>query len=120
MTAGRNTQDFPVDGARLGASRFPSFMGFRFLYLKLKKGGVCPLQFLDESRKVRYIESKAFWKRLAWDLSAFAKVSNQSAISSKPSSLAVDAIPGYMSVYSWVSPATAAFRLSEVEPMGNP
>ena len=30
------------------------------------------------------------------------------------------AIPGYISVYSWVSPAMAAFRLSEVPPMGRP
>ena len=27
-------------------------------------------------------------------------------------------MPGYMSVYSWVSPATDAFRLSEVLPIG--
>src|SRR2546427_2247765 len=27
-------------------------------------------------------------------------------------------MPGYMSVYSWVSPATAAFRLSRVRPIG--
>jgi len=49
-----------------------------------------------------------------------ARVSNQSAISSKPSSRAVFVIPGYISVYSWVSPATAAFRLSAVRPMGSP
>ena len=40
------------------------------------------------------------WNRPAWDFSAFASVSNQSAISPKPSSRAVLAIPGYMSVYS--------------------
>src|SRR5690606_34495114 len=55
--------------------------------------------------------SSAFWKRLAWLRSALARVSNQSAISSKPSSRAVFAMPGYMSVYSWVSPAMAALRL---------
>src|SRR5260221_8540449 len=62
--------------------------------------------------------SSAFWKRLAWLLSALARVSNQSAISPKPSSRACFAIPGYMSVYSWVSPATAAFRFSRVRPIG--
>ena len=56
--------------------------------------------------------SSAFWKRLACERSALASVSNQSAISSKPSSRAYLAMPGYMSVYSWVSPAMAAFRLS--------
>src|SRR6185312_4392746 len=50
-------------------------------------------------------ESNARWKRPACDFSAFARVSNQSAISSKPSERAVLAMPGYMSVYSWVSPA---------------
>src|SRR3989475_2761416 len=63
-------------------------------------------------------ESRAFWKRLAWLRSALASVSNQSAISPKPSSRACFAMPGYMSVYSWVSPATAAFRLSRVRPIG--
>ena len=29
-------------------------------------------------------------------------------------------MPGYMSVYSWVSPAMAAFRLSRVRPIGSP
>ena len=52
------------------------------------------------------IVSNVFWNLPACDFSALAKVSNQSAISSKPSSLAVFAIPGYISVYSWVSPAT--------------
>src|SRR5690606_38182577 len=64
--------------------------------------------------------SNAFWKRLAWLRSALARVSNQSAISSKPSSRAVFAMPGYMSVYSWVSPAMAALRLLAVPPMGRP
>src|SRR5713226_821640 len=64
--------------------------------------------------------SSAFWKRPACDFSALARVSNQSAISSKPSSRAVRAIPGYMSVYSWVSPAIAATRLSGVLPIGLP
>src|SRR5207253_2464495 len=62
--------------------------------------------------------SRAFWKRLAWLRSALASVSNQSAISPKPSSRACLAMPGYMSVYSWVSPATAAFKLSRVRPIG--
>src|SRR5574341_549245 len=62
--------------------------------------------------------SSAFWKRLAWLRSAFASVSNQSAISPKPSSRACLAMPGYMSVYSCVSPATAAFRFSLVLPIG--
>ena len=44
--------------------------------------------------------SSAFWKRLAWERSALARVSNQSATSSKPSSRALFAMPGYMSVYS--------------------
>ncbi len=58
--------------------------------------------------------SRAFWNLLAWERSALASVSNQSAISSKPSSRAVLAMPGYMSVYSWVSPAIAARRLLSV------
>src|SRR5690606_25416404 len=64
--------------------------------------------------------SSARWNRPAWDFSAFARVSNQWAISSKPSSRAVRAMPGYMSVYSWVSPAMAALRLSAVPPIGRP
>src|SRR3970040_2927163 len=62
--------------------------------------------------------ASAFWKRLACERSALASVSNQSAISVKPSERAVLAMPGYMSVYSWVSPAIAAFRLSRVLPIG--
>src|SRR5258706_438705 len=62
--------------------------------------------------------SNDFWKRLAWLRSALARVSNQSAISPKPSSRADFAMPGYMSVYSWVSPATAAFRFSCVRRIG--
>ncbi len=58
------------------------------------------------------------WKRPAWDFSAFARVSNQSAISLKPSSRALFAMPGYMSVYSCVSPATEARRLLTVSPIG--
>lgn len=38
----------------------------------------------------------------------------------KPSPRAVFAMPGYMSVYSCVSPAMAAFRLSDVAPIGLP
>ena len=45
-------------------------------------------------------ESSAFWKRPAWLFSAFASVSNHSATSLKPSSRALRAIPGYISVYS--------------------
>src|SRR5689334_22289662 len=44
--------------------------------------------------------SSAFWKRPAWDFSAFASVSNHSAMSAKPSSRAAFAIDGYISVYS--------------------
>ena len=55
-----------------------------------------------------------FIKRPARDFSAFARVSNQSEISSKPSSRTVFAIPGYMSVNSWLSPAKAAFKFSSV------
>ena len=66
------------------------------------------------------MDSKVFWNLPACDFSAFAKVSNQSAISSKPSSLAVFAIPGYISVYSCVSPATADARLSLFSPIGFP
>src|ERR1700736_3353600 len=64
--------------------------------------------------------SSAFWKRPACDFPALASVSNQSAISSKPSWRAVRAMPGYMSVYSWVSLAIAALRLSPVGPIGLP
>src|SRR5262249_61034674 len=45
-------------------------------------------------------ESRPFWNRPAWDFSARASVSNHSAISSKPSSRAERAKPGYISVYS--------------------
>src|SRR5262245_41788840 len=65
-------------------------------------------------------ESSPFWKRPACDFSARASVSNQSAISAKPSSRAVRAMPGYMLVYSCVSPAIAALRLAEVAPIGRP
>src|SRR5206468_5300540 len=62
--------------------------------------------------------SSAFWKRLACERSAFASVSNQSAISSKPSLRASLAMPGYISVYSCVSPAMAACRLFRELPIG--
>src|SRR5581483_5202466 len=64
--------------------------------------------------------SSAFWKRLACERSAFASVSNQSAISPKPSWRACFAMPGYMSVYSCVSPAIAALRFNRVPPIGRP
>src|SRR5437763_2535720 len=64
--------------------------------------------------------SSPFWNRPACDFSARASVSNQSAISAKPSSRAVLAMPGYMSVYSCVSPWMAALRFSWVSPMGRP
>src|SRR5690606_18098125 len=67
-----------------------------------------------------YSVSSAFWKRFACERSAFASVSNQSAISSNPSSRACFAMPGYMSVYSCVSPAIAAFRFAAVSPIGRP
>jgi hypothetical protein len=47
-----------------------------------------------------YSVVEAFWKRPACDFSALARVSNQSAISGKPSSRAAFAIPGYILVYS--------------------
>src|ERR1700736_6171321 len=64
--------------------------------------------------------SSAFWKRRTCDFPALASVSNQSAISSKPSWRATRAMPGYTSGYSWVSLAIAALRLSPVEPIGFP
>ena len=45
-------------------------------------------------------EARPWLNRPAWLFSARASVSNQSAISSKPSSRAVRAKPGYISVYS--------------------
>src|SRR5476651_1550809 len=66
------------------------------------------------------MESRAFWNRLACERSAFASVSNQSAISANPSSRAARAIPGYMSVYSWGSPAMAARNFNFVSPIGRP
>src|SRR5262249_36777411 len=66
------------------------------------------------------IASSAFWKRLACERSAFASVSNQSAISENPSSRACLAMPGYMSLYSCVSPAMAALRFALVSPIGSP
>src|SRR5215813_5464403 len=58
--------------------------------------------------------------RPACDFSALASVSNHSASSAKPSSRAVLAMPGYIWVYSYVSPATADFRFSSVLPMASP
>src|SRR5438876_4839166 len=58
--------------------------------------------------------------RPAWDFSALASVSSHSASSLKPSPRAVLAIPGYICVYSYVSPATAALRFSSVLPIGSP
>ena len=43
-----------------------------------------------------------------------------SSFSSKSSSRAVLAMPGYISVYSCVSPAIAAARFCDVEPIGRP
>src|SRR6266540_2941631 len=51
-------------------------------------------------------------KRPACDFSALARVSSHSASSGKPSSRAVLAMPGYICVYSYVSPATASLRFS--------
>src|ERR1700730_17965277 len=80
-----------------------------------------PLPFLRRQKGAAQASwSSAFWKRPACDFSALASVSNQSAISSKPSLRAVRAMPGYMSVYSCVSPAIAALRLSPVGPIGLP
>src|SRR5216684_3444676 len=64
--------------------------------------------------------SSAFCKRPTCDFPALASVSNQSAISSKPSWRATRAMPGYMSVYSWISLAIAALRMSPVGPIGLP
>src|SRR5438067_2235000 len=52
--------------------------------------------------------------RPACDFSALASVSNHSASSAKPSSRAVLAMPGYIWVYSYVSPATADLRFFSV------
>ena len=52
-------------------------------------------------RRVGLGVSRAFWKRPAWVFSARARVANQSAISSKPSSRAVFAQAGYIAVNSW-------------------
>src|SRR5262249_9514244 len=65
-----------------------------------------------------FTDSRNFENRPACDFSALARVSNQSAISPNPSWRAVLAIPGYMSVYSWVSPATAEARFLTVSPIG--
>ena len=59
-----------------------------------------PLHHREEAERFDYRESRPFWKRPAWDFSALARVSNQLAISTKPSSRAEAAMPGYMSVYS--------------------
>ena len=92
-------------GCRLGASRLPSVMPFManppsgWAKQRASLGG--PSFFESQASRPRHsIASRAFWKRLACERSALAKVSNQSAISSKPSSRAVFAMPGYMSVYS--------------------
>src|SRR5439155_562060 len=57
--------------------------------------------------------------RPACDFSALASVSNHSASSAKPSSRAVLAMPGYIWVYSYVSPATADLRFFSVLPIGS-
>src|SRR4051794_34321968 len=65
-------------------------------------------------------DSSPWPKRPAWLFSARASVSSHSAISSKPSSRAVRAKPGYISVYSYVSPAIADCKLSDVPPTATP
>ena len=108
---------------RVGASRLPSRIADHFMPVTgshEKRGAKAalsaPPQLYGGERRIsrgsNSPASSAFWKRPACDFSAFARVSNHSAISSNPSSRAVRAIPGYMSVYSCVSPAIAARRLS--------
>ena len=64
-------------------------------------------QFVDGQLRHRHAfvvapfrPSRARWNRPAWVFSARARVENQSAISSKPSSRAVLAKPGYIAVNS--------------------
>src|SRR5262249_42075740 len=64
--------------------------------------------------------SRPFVKRPAWLRSALARVSNHSAISGKPSSRAVLAMPGYIWVYSYVSPSMADCRFCFVFPKETP
>src|SRR5207248_57504 len=120
-------------GKRVAGGRVEAAFGHRFVPSKVRSPIAAPsAEQGGEGRKgdeaVRPWEPKpgdqsvsnAFWKRPAWDFSALARVSNQSAISSKPSERAVLAMPGYMSVYSWVSPAIEALRLASVAPIGSP
>src|SRR6185437_694860 len=80
-----------------------------------RKGTLTPIRGSRQPRS-----PSALVKRFACERSALARVSNQSAISSKPSSRAAFTMPGYMSVYSWVSPAMADLRLLAVSPNGKP
>ena len=74
---------------------------FHFGHLGSLRCRACRLYRLVSAAQCAFhMLSRSDWKRPAWDFSAFARVSNQSATSSKPSSRAVLAKPGYMSVYS--------------------
>ena len=74
---------------------------FHFGHLGSLRCRACRLVHLVNAAQCAFhMLSRSDWKRPAWDFSAFARVSNQSATSSKPSSRAVLAKPGYMSVYS--------------------
>src|ERR1039458_4309860 len=76
-----------------GRSRFP---------LRAQVHDVVELERPDRAlaHRAHETDSSPLLKRPAWDFSARASVSNHSAISSKPSSRAVLAKPGYISVYS--------------------
>src|SRR5437868_11707882 len=138
----QNSSFFQSSGCRVGASIPPSRMGFlasgivfrrgvqllSFLQERLEKDSCSRREFTRPRPPLRTGEGaedqpsslSALVKRLACERSALARVSNQSAISLKPSSRASLAMPGYMSEYSWVSPAIAALRFCRVSPMGSP
>ena len=85
------------------AHRLPWLFALYRPSMVIKKAGLINTRstfYTEKAVNAYSILSRAFWKRLACERSAFASVSNQSAISSKPSSRADFAIPGYISVYS--------------------
>src|SRR5439155_23860791 len=82
--------------------------------------GECPRGRASKGNAGQLTDSRPCVNRPAWLFSARARTSSHSAISSKPSSRAVRANPGYISVYSYVSPSIADLRFASVGPTSTP
>src|SRR5690606_21764370 len=80
---------------RDGAAVAPSSILSRSETLCRARGPEAPRKPVEPDQSSSF---SAFWKRPACDRSALARVSNQVAISSNPSSRAALAMPGYISV----------------------